>query len=348
MRSRTCSLFATLVVAVVGFVGTSHTSGAQDQIVLRYGTLDAPDSIIGKAQDWYLTRVEELSGGRVKFERYWSESLVPARELLDALTTGISDVSFLIPGYFPSKLPLLTVATVPTTHSDAYTFGMALHDLVLETPAVSDELASWGAVYLTSSPFPPFNILSKAPIDSVSDLKGLKIRTFGGMATLVSRLGAVSVSIPTPEVYTALQRGTVDAATYPPFLVVDFKFYETAKYLWDQPIGTNTSILAMRKARWDALPDDLKEIFRTAAVEHQAAYHRIVQVEGNEIASKVLADAGVQITPGTEEADTRINEEIEPMWADWIAEMEGNGLPGQVVADKFRALLDEYSKSVPH
>ena len=103
MRGRVFSPLIGALIALLTFVGGADRSWAQDQIVLRYGTLDAPDSIIGRAQDWYLNRVEELSGGRVKFERYWSESLVPARELLDALNTGISDVSFLIPGYFPSS-----------------------------------------------------------------------------------------------------------------------------------------------------------------------------------------------------------------------------------------------------
>ena len=197
--------------------------------------------------------------------------------------------------------------------------------------------------------FPPFNILSKAPINSVDDLNGMKVRSFGGLATLVSRLGAVSVSLPTPEVYTALQRGTVDAATYPPLLIVDFKFYEAAKYLWDQPLGSVVSVLAMRKAKWDALPDDLKEIFRDRCRRAPGAYHRIVQTEGNEeIASKVLADAGVEVTRAAKRRRPASRRRSIRCGADWIAEMAGNGLPGQEIADKFRALLDKYSTGIPN
>lgn len=339
---------AAFFIALVGQVGFVDQSRAQDKFTLRFGTLDGPKTIIGEGQDWYLKRVEELSGGRIKFESYWSQSLVPARELLDALNTGVADVSFLIPGYFPSKLPLLTVATLPTTYTETYTFGMAVHDLVLATPAISDEMAEWGAVYLTSAPFPPFYLLSKTPIDSVDDLKGMKVRTFGGMANIMKGFGATVVSLPTPEVYTALQRGTVDAAIYPPLLITDFKFHETAKYLWAQPIGSNTSVIGIRKAKWDSFPDDLKAIFRKAAIEHQVAYHRIVQVEGNEgSAVKTLSDAGVKITPGSEDATKRINAQIEPIWANWIAKMEKDGEPGQAVADRYRALLAKYSTGVP-
>ena len=348
MVKRIYLLCAVVLFALVGQVGFIGQSEAQEKFTLRFGTLDGPDTIIGRGQAWYLNRVEELSGGRVKFESYWSQSLVPARELLDALNTGVSDVSFLIPGYFPSKLPLLTVATLPTTYSETFTFGMATHDLVLETPAISDQMAKWGAVYLTSAPFPPFYLLSKTSIDSVDDLKGMKVRTFGGMASIMKGFGATVVSLPTPDVYTALQRGTVDAAIYPPLLIADFKFHETAKHLWAQPIGSVVSVIGMRKAKWDSFPDDLKAIFRKAAIEHQVAYHRIVQVEGNEgSAVKTLNDAGVKITPGSADATKRINAQIEPIWAKWIADMEKNGEPGQAVADKYRALLTKYSAGLP-
>jgi TRAP-type C4-dicarboxylate transport system substrate-binding protein len=348
MKNRRFLTYLLFCIFFAGQIGLSGESHAKEQIKLRFGTLDGPNTIIGKGQAWYLERVEELSKGRIKFENYWSSSLVPARQLLDALNTGVADVSFLIPGYYPSKLSLLTVGTLPTTYKNAFTFGMALHDLVLETPAVSNEMAKWGAVYLTSAAFPPFNLLSKSPINSINTLKGMKVRTFGGMAMLVKQFGAVVVSLPTPQVYTALQRGTIDAAIYPPLLILDFKLHETAKYLWDQPIGSNVSAIGMRKAKWDSLSGDLKSIFRKAAIEHQIAYHRIVQVEGNEgSARKKLLESGVKIAPGSKEATARINEKVGLIWADWIKNMEGKGKPGQMVADKFRSLLVKYSKRVP-
>ena len=337
-----------LFLFYAGYFVMNSESHAKDQIKLRFGTLDGPNTIIGKGQAWYLDRVEELSKGQVKFENYWSSSLVPARQLLDALNTGVADVSFLIPGYYPSKLSLLTVGTLPTTYKNAYTFGMAVHDLVLETPAVSNEMAKWGAVYLTSAAFPPFNLLSKSPVSTIGTLKGMKVRTFGGIAMLVKQFGAVVVSLPTPQVYNALQRGTIDAAIYPPLLITDFKLHETAKHLWAQPIGSVVSALGMRKAKWDGLSSDLKAIFRKAALEHQTAYHRIVQVEGNEgTARKKLQDAGVTIAPGSKKATSRINEKVGLVWNDWIKKMEDKGKPGQMVADKFRSLLVKYSKKVP-
>ena len=338
---------AALAVAVLLAVAGSQTAQAQE-FVLKFGTLDSPTSIIGKGQKWYLDRVEELSNGRVKFEPYWSSSLVPSRQLLDALNTGISDVSFIIPGYYPGKLPLLTVATLPTTYSDAYTFGKAMSDLVKQTPEIREQLAKWNARFLVSQPFPPYNLISRKPVKSIADMKGLKVRAFGAQAKLMKRLGAVPVGIPTPEVYTSLQRGAIDAGSYPPLLIVDFKLHEVGKYFWAQPLASNTSLLAIRMQTWNKLPPDIQKIFDQASEENHAAYHRIVQVEGNEGSAKdALKMAGVTISPGSQAATDHINKMTVPIWEEWIQDMEKKGLPGRRVAETFSALLEKASKEVP-
>ena len=344
------SLARGLAVVAAAFplaAGMGQPAQAQD-FTLKFGTLDSPQSIIGQGQKWYLDRVEELSKGKVKFEPYWSSSLVPSRQLLDALNSGISDVSFIIPGYYPGKLPLLTVATLPTTYSDAYTFGKAMSDLVAATPEIRQQLAKWGARYLVSQPFPPYNLLSRAPVKSVADMKGLKVRAFGAQAKLMKRLGAVPVGIPTPEVYTSLQRGAIDAASYPPLLIVDFKLHEVGKHFWAQPLASNTSLLAIRLKTWDKLPPDVQKAFDQAAAENHAAYHRIVQVEGNEgSAREAFKQAGVAISPGSQAATDTIDKHTAPIWEEWIQDMEKKGLPGRKVAETFAAALEKASKEVP-
>ena len=336
MSNRTAKLNRALGVVAAALLlvtGMQRSVDAQE-FVLKFGTLDSPTSIIGKGQKWYLDRVEELTNGRVKFEPYWSSSLVPSRQLLDALNTGISDVSFLIPGYYPGKLP--------------YTFGKAMSDLVAEIPEIREQLAQWNARYLVSQPFPPYNLISRQPVTSIEDMKGLKVRAFGAQAKLMERLGAVPVGIPTPEVYTSLQRGAIDAGSYPPLLIVDFKLHEVAKHFWAQPLASNTSLLAIRMETWDKLPADIQQAFDQASEENHAAYHRIVQVEGNEGSAKdALTAAGVTISPGSQSATDHINQMTAPIWEEWIQDMEAKGLPGRRVAETFAALLEKASKEVP-
>jgi TRAP-type C4-dicarboxylate transport system substrate-binding protein len=306
--------------------------------------------MIGRGQDWYLKRVEELSGGRIKFERHWSNSLVPARELLDALTNGVTDVSFVIPQFTPAKTPLLTVQTLPTHHEDLWIIGRAMHDYN-QQPYIKEELARRNAVYLTSMPLPVYNVLLKKPVRTLDGLRGLKIWASGEQATLVKALGAVPVTIPTPEVYTALERGTLDGAGFPPLLLVDFGMYEAGEFLWKLPLGLKSSLLAMRTNVWNELPADLQNIMRTAAMEtlaHGAAYHRIVQTEGNDThAIAKMKTAGIAVEEVPESVKARVASLVSPLWEEWADKMEKRGLPGRQAAETFRNLLDKYAAELP-
>jgi TRAP-type C4-dicarboxylate transport system substrate-binding protein len=323
---------------------------AAETISLKFATIDSPDSMIGRAQNWFLTRVEELSNGRIKFERHWSNSLVPPRELLDALTNGVTDVSFVIPQFTPAKTPLLTVQTLPTNHEDLWIIGRAMHDYNQE-PYVKEELARRNAVYLTSMPLPVYNVLLKKPVSTLEDLKGLKIWASGEQATLIKALGAVPVTIPTPEVYTALERGTLDGAGFPPLLLVDFGMYEAGKFLWKLPLGLKSSLLAIRSNVWTGLPADLQEIMKTAAMEtlaYGAAYHQIVQTDGNNnYAITKMKAAGITVAEVPDEVKARLASLVVPMWNDWAEKMDNRGLPGRKAADTFRELLDKYAAELP-
>jgi len=329
-------------------LGMAVASAQDSTIVLKYASLDKPDAIIGRGQDWYLKRVEERSGGRVKFDRYWSDTLVPARQIIEALNSGVVDAGFLIPSFYPARLPLINIGTLPTTNEATYAFFMAMKDLIEQVPAVREELTRAGIRYLTSSSFPAYYPIMREPMRSLDDFKGRKVRGLGSQLVLLKTLGAAAVSMPTPEVYTALERGTIDGAIYPPLLVVDFGLHGAAKHLWKMPIASNVSLLVMSQRSWGRLPPAVQKIMEEAAVEHAVAYHRIVHAEGNEkeAVSKLKAQ-GVIITESSDAEKARLRKLAEPIWQDWIKEMDGKKLPGQQVADTFRKLLEKHSASVP-
>jgi TRAP-type C4-dicarboxylate transport system substrate-binding protein len=350
MRRDRCPLtFLALSLLLASYFADTSAAASQT-ITLKFATLDSPQSMIGRGQDWYLKRVEELSAGRIKFERHWSSSLVPAREHLDALTTGVTDVSFVIPQFTPAKTPLLTVQTLPTHHEDLWIIGRAMHDYN-EQSYVKEELARRNAVYLTSMPLPVYYVLLKKPVSTLDGIKGLKIWASGEQATLIKALGAVPVTIPTPEVYTALERGTLDGAGFSPLLLVDFGMYEAGKFLWKLPLGLKSSLLAIRSNVWNELPADLQSIMKTAAMEtlaYGAAYHRIVQTEGNDThAIAKMKAAGITVEEVPESVKARVASLVTPLWADWADKMEKRGLPGRKAAETFRNLLDKYAAELP-
>jgi TRAP-type C4-dicarboxylate transport system substrate-binding protein len=107
--------------------------------------------------------------------------------------------------------------------------------------------------------WPSQYIFSRKPIKSPADLKGLKVRVYGTAQTEFARaLGMEAVSIAFAETYTALERGTVDAAitgTYPGFAL---KFYEVSKYLVDVNHGPVAGTFVVSKRTWDRLSPDVR------------------------------------------------------------------------------------------
>jgi TRAP-type mannitol/chloroaromatic compound transport system substrate-binding protein len=134
-------------------------------------------------------------------------------------------------------------------------------------------------------------LVSKRPLRSLADFKGLKIRAPQGMnGEIFTRLGAAPVQLPGSEVYTALERGVVDAADWGTLSMNDdLGYHKLAKYptypgFHSMPMGE----ISVNKAKWDALPADLKAIIESATYEFARAM----------IQRNYLADAKVAVERG--------------------------------------------------
>lgn len=314
--------------------------------VLRYATDNLPGSLLAKGVDWFLKRVEERTEGQVQFKTFWSESLAPAKQLLDVLNRGLAEISFIMPHYTPDQTPLLTIQTLPTIYEDGSISGMAIRDLINENGAVNRELRQWNARYLTSIPLPQYMPLTRHPVTSLEDLKGVQIRALGAHVPMIQQLGGVPVRITTHEVMGALQQKILDGILAPPIIIADFGFHRELKNYWLAPFGNVCSFLAISQKTWNRLPADMQRIFDEVSMEHAPAYHRIVLVEGQEAALAKMRAQGAVVREAPMEAKARIAKLAEPVWENWIREMENRGLPGQQVAETYRKLLAKHARTV--
>jgi TRAP-type C4-dicarboxylate transport system substrate-binding protein len=122
------------------------------------------------------------------------------------------------------------------------------------------------AVMLAMAMYPDQAFFSKRPLRKPADFKGLKTRVHSvALASLVAGLGGEPLTVPFAETYTALERGTLDAAitgTKPGF---GLRWYEVSKYLVG-PISMRPHVsLAVNKATWKRLPPDVQQIMKEEA-----------------------------------------------------------------------------------
>ncbi|MDF1855036.1 C4-dicarboxylate TRAP transporter substrate-binding protein [Pseudooceanicola sp.] len=188
--------------------------------------------------------VKDATNGEINFEVYTNSSLLPPRSALKGTADGIAQYSHVTGAYVPADLPLDNVLNDIAFNADdqlAVTFAQtemkALH------PKMQAEYKKNGVVFSASYSTNPYLYICATPIRTVEDLKGKKIRT-GSTAQVnwVKATGGTAVSVPATEMYTGLQRGSVDCALGDAtFMTTSFKLQEVAKASTTLGLGTHTS-----------------------------------------------------------------------------------------------------------
>ncbi len=319
-------------------------------MTLKFGAWYPPGIPAAVAADWYLIEAEKRSGGRIKFERYWAEALAPAKELLNALDAGIADVAILLPSYYPGNVPLATVGGLTYyLTDDIWPSFMAFNDLYTQVPAMNEELAKYKSRFLAPVGTAPYFVLTKRPVKALGDLKGLKLRASASEAVLMKELGAVPVSIAAPELFTALERGTVDGVVMGPSALTSYKLEEIAKNYWLLPAGGYAYILGIRDDVWKKISADLQKILLDLAKDYVPAYRQIYQIDGDSAGLEKMKAAGVTITKPPDEDIAKIRAIANTaITAVWIADNAARGLPGQLVYDTYANLIKKYEPLNPY
>ena len=215
-------------------------------------------------QEWAQT-VEKRTNGRVQFELTSLPELgLGGAETLRVLRTGVVDVTETYGGYVAGELPLVEILELPGIFPDPQTAKKAILAWKPTEAKLLDQKAN--AVLLAMAVYPDQAFFSKKAVRKPADFKGLKTRVHSvALASLVAGLGGEPLTIAFAEVYTALERGTLDAAisgTKPGF---GLRWYEVSKYLVG-PISMRPHVaLAINKTTWKRLPADIQKIMKDEA-----------------------------------------------------------------------------------
>lgn len=192
----------------------------------------------------FAKNVAEATDGGITFEVFNSASLLPPNSTLGGLGDGVAAYAHITSAYMPADLPLDNVLNdLAFIASDPLAAGFAMTEVKLTNPRLQAEYASHGVVFGNGYSTSQYIFICTEPVRSLADLKGKKIRTGGSVQNkLVVHVGGEPVSVPATEMYTGLQRGSVNCALGDPsFMTTGFKLQEVAKYATTLGIGTHTS-----------------------------------------------------------------------------------------------------------
>nr|VFK20137.1 MAG: TRAP-type mannitol/chloroaromatic compound transport system, substrate-binding protein [Candidatus Kentron sp. LFY] len=255
------------VLLTIGLILTANSTLAEKTYRLRLAETWVPNfPIFGDSTKNLATMVKKMSNGRLKITIDSSNKHKAPFGVFDMVKAGQYDMGHSASYYWKGKDPnTLYFTTMP--------FGMT-------TPEQYGWFYHGGGMELMEKVYGKYGVLSfpggntgnqmggwfQKEIDSVADLEGLKMRIPGFAGEVLAKLGAKPTNIPPGELYTALDRRTIDALEWVgPSLDLRMGFHKIAPYYytgWHEP-GTELQFLVNKK-KWDNLPADLREILRVA------------------------------------------------------------------------------------
>ncbi len=203
-------------------------------------------------------KLNKLSGGQLKITLFPGQALGKAADHYDMAVKGVCDIALTNPMYTPARFQLTSVFWLPfmvTTAEDTSVALWKTYDKYFREE-YNEVKVLWLYVHAPGQIF-----TRKKPINTLEDLKGMKIRaTNPHIQETLKLLGASPVFIPVPEVYNALDRGVVDGTAMPFEGLWVFKQHEVVDYGMVCNLYTMTFPIVMNKAKWESLPPDIKKI----------------------------------------------------------------------------------------
>ena len=258
--------FSKLVLLMA--IGLGGVTAVSAQTTMRISISVAQNSHQGIAIDTFAKEVEKRTAGRYKIQTFYSGALGGERESIEAVQLGTQELAFSSTGPIPNFVPETKILDVPflfrdKAHARTVLDGPIGQDMLTKFDAKGFKALAWGengVRHMTNS---------KRDVKSPEDLKGLKMRTMENPVHIAAYkgLGIVTTPMAFPEVFTALQQGTVDGQENPLSVIMAAKFDQVQKQLTLTGHVYSPAIFLMNKASFDKLSAADKQAFIDAAKE---------------------------------------------------------------------------------
>jgi tripartite ATP-independent transporter DctP family solute receptor len=243
-------------------------AGATAQTTMKSSISIAQNSHQGIGVDVFAKEVEKRTQGRIKIQNFYSGSLGGERESIEAVQLGTQELTFTSTGPVPNFVPEARIFDIPflfrdKAHARAVLDGPIGQAMLAKFEAKGFKALAWGengVRHMTNS---------KRAVNSPDDLKGLKMRTMENPVHIAAYKGFGIVPTPMafPEVFTALQQGTVDGQENPLSVIMAAKFDQVQKHLSLTGHVYSPCVMLMSKGAFDKLSAADKTAFMEAAKE---------------------------------------------------------------------------------
>ncbi len=214
----------------------------------------------------FIKAVEADTGGALKFRLFLSGSLLDSRGTLPGVRDGVVDGGFIVLSFHPAEFPHATTFTdLSMVGTESLSAAAAVTETVLlHCPACLADAKKQNSIFFGAYATTAYNIMSRAPVRSLDDLKGKKVRSFGGAIDRWLRdVGAVAVNVDATMAYEGMSKNTLDAVMLPVADLGAYNLWDVAPYVTLLNVGSfkaNTTV-GFNRDFWRGLTLEQRKIF---------------------------------------------------------------------------------------
>ena len=312
---------------------------AQQKITLTYANFPPASTFPCVQMERWAKEVEKRTNSAVTVKTFPGGTLLPAKNIFDGVITGTADIGNFAMSYQPGRFPVSEAVDLPIGFTSATAASLALYDIVEKYPKEFEKVK-----LLTLFTCPPADFMTKTPVKSLKDLKGMELRVSGTGAEVVKRLGGTPVAMPQSETPEAIQKGVVKGIVSSMEILKDFNFAAYCPYATEGNLFVVTFAVVMNKDKWNAMPANVKKVLDDLRREQAEWTGKYVDNHVKEALawSKEKYNHQVFRLPAAEYAE--IPKLVKPMMDEYVKRVTPQGTPGEQVLSDLYKLKDKYEK----
>ena len=283
-----------------------------------------------KAFKPFSDEVARITDGKVMIKIYPGATLANPKTMVDAISTGITDIGFVIPAYIPGRFERSSALELPFIFNSATHIAKTAYEIYDEY--LTEDYKRFKVLWFLSAPLNQLHTVKKAVL-TVDDFKGLKIRSGSATETEgLKLLGANPIGMPVSELSISLQKGVVDGAVTPYAALKSHKLIDIVKHITEINYNSTLMCVLMNKKKWDKMPG-----FAKKAIDQVANREFGLKAAGafdEEDAENIAAAKakGIQIHKLSDADKAKVRDKLKSIWDGWIKK-KSKRIPAKKILD---------------
>jgi TRAP-type C4-dicarboxylate transport system substrate-binding protein len=333
--------FIILGILVLSITATAfapaHVTAAE--ITLTYANFPPAPTFPCVQMERWKKEVEKRTGGKVVVNTFPGGTLLGAKNMIDGVIAGQANIGNLCMAYQPGRFTVTNATSLPLGIPSARVGSLVLWDLWEKYQPDEFKAVKVLAMFTTA----PTNIMSKVPVRSLYDLKGLDLRASGGAAQILGAWGGNPVGMPMPATVEALQKGVVKGLYSSLEVMKDFKFAETCKYVTMTDTVIYPFAVVMNQKKWQTLPQDVQKVMLELRIDQSEWTGNYMDNHVKAAMKWAVEEQDVEVITLSDAEKAKWDARLQPLTDKWIENAKKKGLPAEAIVEDIKSLIKKHS-----